>query len=187
VGRIVREERNAHRRARYEERRIVERKDPVREAQRRESSRLAERARRQANPEAVREEKRRWRKANADEVNRKQREYRRAPRGRSLAALSATAAQSAKNWNAYRHHHGSPRPPRNRPALGVSWQDSARLTFGRRIAQRTARADRTADSAPAAGPSRITGPITISALRHWHDRSLLALTHGFLGFEIASS
>jgi hypothetical protein len=159
-GALSREERNAHRRARYEERRIVERKDPVREAQRRESSRLAERARRQANPEAVREEKRRWRKANADEVNRKQREYRAARRAAAVSPPSrATAAQSAKNWNAYRHHHGSA-PTAEESAR--AWRELGRTApdSPSAAASHSARPvpDRTADSAPAAGPSRITGP-----------------------------
>ena len=161
-GALSREERNAHRRARYEERRVVERKDPVREAQRRESSRLAERARRQANPEAVRKEKRQWRRANADEVNRKQREYRAARRAAALAQPApVTAAQSARNWKMYRNHQ----------AVGRTAEQAARawLEFGKphtapnaspaATSQKARTAtDRTSDAAPANHPNRITGP-----------------------------
>jgi hypothetical protein len=105
-GALTRAERNEHRRARYQVRRALEKQDPVREAQRRELARVRERARRQANPEAVREEQRRWRKVHADEVNRNQREYRHARRLGKLSQPSApTAAQSARKWKTYRSRH----------------------------------------------------------------------------------
>ena len=76
------------------------------------------RARRQANPDAVREAHRRWRKAHADEVNRNQREYRHARRLGELSQPSAlTAAQSARNWATYRNHH-APGPTAEESARG---------------------------------------------------------------------
>jgi hypothetical protein len=117
-GALTRAERNEHRRARYQVRRALEKQDPVREAQRRESARLRERARRQADPEAVREAHRRWRKAHADEVNRNQREYRHARRLGELSQPSAvTAAQSARNWQTYRNRH-APGPTAEESARG---------------------------------------------------------------------
>jgi MobA/MobL family len=117
-GALTRAERNEHRRARYQVRRALEKQDPIREAQRRESARLRERARWQANPEAVREARRRWREAHADEVNRKQREYRHARRAAALSQPSAaTAAQSARNWKSYRNRH-APGPTAEESARG---------------------------------------------------------------------
>jgi hypothetical protein len=115
---LTREERNAHRRERYAARRALEKADPVREARRRESARLREQARRQANPEAVREAQRVRRKAHADEVNRNQREYRHARRLAKLSQPSAvTAAQSARNWQTYRNRH-APGPTAEESARG---------------------------------------------------------------------
>jgi hypothetical protein len=117
-GALTRAERNEHRRARYQVRRALEKQDSVREAQRRESARVRERARWQANPEAVREARRRWREAHADEVNRKQREYRHARRAAALSQPSAvTAAQSARNWKTYRNRH-APGPTAEESARG---------------------------------------------------------------------
>jgi hypothetical protein len=93
----------------------------VREAQRREASRLAARSRLKRNPEAVRAAHRRWRRAHAEEVNRKQREYRlaRAERSRSKSS-SPTAEQSARNWKAYREGR-TPSPTAEESARG--WRD----------------------------------------------------------------
>ncbi len=49
---LTRDERNAHRRERYEARRVLERQDPVHEAKRREVGRQNYHARMQKNPEA---------------------------------------------------------------------------------------------------------------------------------------
>jgi hypothetical protein len=118
---LTREERNAHRRERYEARRVLERQDPVREAQRREAIRLNYHARMQRNPEAIREERRRWRHAHADEVNRKQRDYRRERAVRRPSKSSSpTAEQSARNWKAYREKQVSA-PTAEKSARG--WLD----------------------------------------------------------------
>ena len=118
---LTRAERNQHRRERYRARRAIEKQDPVREAQRREAARLAAEARLKRNPEVVRAAHRRWRQAHAEEVNRKQREYRlaRAERSRSKSS-SPTAAQSARNWKAYRESRASG-PTAEESARG--WRD----------------------------------------------------------------
>jgi len=133
---LTREERNAHRREYYKARRIIEKQDPVREAQRREAARLRERARFERNPELVREERRRWRQANAEKVNRDQREYRRAKaEERRLARTFPSAEQSARNWQAYRSSHGE----------GPSAEASARQWAARRR-------DNAAEPSPPAPP-----------------------------------
>jgi len=105
---LTREERNAHRRKQYEARRAVEKSDPVLEAKRRESRRLAVQRRQQNNPELLRAARRRWRHAHLDEVNRNQREYRHARAARHRSEFSEiTPEQSAKNWLKHLERHGS--------------------------------------------------------------------------------
>jgi ribosomal protein S8E len=161
-GALTRAERNEYRRARYQARRAMEKQDPAREAQRRESARLREQARRQANPEAVRQAQRRWRKAHADEVNRNQREYRAARRAATQSqSSSATAAQSARNWKTYRNRH-APGPTAEESARAwLSFRETQAPPGGSSAAASpTSRPalERSPDAAHAAGLNPITGP-----------------------------
>jgi len=161
-GALTRAERNEHRRARYQVRRALEKQDPVREAQRRESARVRERARREANPEAVRETQRRWRKAHVDEVNRNQREYRHARRLGQLSQPSApTAAQSAKNWKTYRNRH-APGPTAEESARGWLKLRETRAPPGASLPATPGASppalERGPDTTHAAGPNPPAGP-----------------------------
>jgi len=161
-GALTRAERNEHRRARYQARRALEKQDPVREAQRRETARLRERARRQADPESVREAKRRYRKAHADEVNSNQRAYRAARRAAAKSqSSSATAAQSARNWQTYRDRHGQGPSAEESARDWLSFRETQAPPGGSSAAASPASRpglERSADAPRAAGPNPITGP-----------------------------
>lgn len=121
-GSLTREERNALRRERYRESRTPDKRDPVRDALKRQAGLKSYYTRMRENPESVREARRRWRSAHADEVNRKQREYRaknaeahnerRRTNRRALAVAARESAsslsdESALKWKAYREQHGT--------------------------------------------------------------------------------
>lgn len=119
-GMLTREERNARRRELYEARRAIERADPVAEAKRRAMRHAEYQARKQRNPEALREASRRWRSAHPEEAreksrrswslhreerNRQKREYRRI-RAQTLSRKApnprgAGPARDLSKWTSY--------------------------------------------------------------------------------------
>ena len=129
-GSLTREERNAHRRECYRNRRELEAENPAAAAQRRAEGRRAYHLRMQENPEAIRQARRRYRAENGEDMNRKQREYRhriadslnerrreqrkskaielqRSSRARGEISSADAAKEAAMRWKAYRAQQGA--------------------------------------------------------------------------------
>ena len=190
---LTKEQRNELRREKYAQRRVTERLDPVREAQRREASRKQYYKSRAKDVEGYRQGRRQYRLENADEINRNQRLYRKAHADelnrarreyrashaaeknrkqrdyRQRAALERetskqpTAEESARKWLEYRESHGP----------GPTAEDSARNWLAYREAQQlpnpahsTPSADRTHRNEPAAADDPDDRP------RPTHDHDL---------------